>query len=230
MSHVTPKTLFFAGTDTDVGKTYVASLVAQGLYESGRRVGVYKPVASGCESIDGKLVAGDAVELWQAAGCPRSLADVCPQRFLAPLAPTQAAAAEGKQVDPHLLRGGADVWKDGFDVRIVEGAGGLFSPLAEGVLNIDLLKQFDQAKLIVVAANRLGVIHQVLATCEAARFRAIAPQAIILCQTTREADDSVANNQTEIQRYSDVPVIGNVGFGEKTWGQWSQLATLLLEV
>jgi dethiobiotin synthetase len=219
--------LFFAGTDTDVGKTYVASLVAGGLKQSGQRVGVYKPVASGCENHAGQLVAGDAVQLWQAAGRPRTLDDVCPQRFAAPLAPPQSAAAEGKQIDIDLLRRGAECWIDGFDVRIIEGAGGLLSPLADGLLNIDFLQEFAGAKLIIVAANRLGVIHQVLATCEAARHRGVVPTGVILSQTTRDGDESVATNRRGIERYSDIPILGSIAFGAQSWGELSQIARLL---
>ena len=62
--------LFITGTSTGVGKTYVGALIARELHAAGKRVGVYKPVASGCELCDGKLVSPDAVALWEAAGVP----------------------------------------------------------------------------------------------------------------------------------------------------------------
>jgi dethiobiotin synthetase len=55
--------LFITGTGTGVGKTYVAALIVGELVKSGKRVGVYKPVASGCETRDGKLMSPDAVAL-----------------------------------------------------------------------------------------------------------------------------------------------------------------------
>ena len=122
--------LFFAGTDTEVGKTYTAALVASHLRQQGKRVGVYKPVASGCLRRGDQLVAEDAVALWEAAGKPRTLEEVCPQRFEKPVAPPEAAAAEGKQVDAERLRSGAEPWLTDCDVLLIEGAGGLFSPLA----------------------------------------------------------------------------------------------------
>ena len=93
--------LFITGTDTGVGKTYVAALIARWLPPAGRRVGVYKPAASGCSrQADGdELVSDDALALWNAAGRPGDLDRVCPQRFAAPLAPHLAAAGEGKQID-----------------------------------------------------------------------------------------------------------------------------------
>ncbi len=138
-----PVKLFFAGTDTNVGKTFAAALVAKMYRHSGVSVGVYKPAESGCSRVEGVLTADDALTLWRAAGQPRTLSDVCPQKFQAPLAPGQAARAEAKSVDPERLRTGLNCWDNGFDVVIIEGAGGLFSPLADGFLNIDLVKQIQ---------------------------------------------------------------------------------------
>ena len=104
--------LFIAGTDTDVGKTFVTALIAKSLVAAGQRVGVYKPAASGCTRVDGKLMAGDAIAIWEAAGKPRTLEDVCPQAFEAPLAPQLAARAEGREIDEGLLFSGMDVWGD----------------------------------------------------------------------------------------------------------------------
>ena len=64
--------LFITGTDTGVGKTYVAAGIARGLHASGCRVGVYKPAASGCSRQGDRLVSEDAVRLWEAAGRPDS--------------------------------------------------------------------------------------------------------------------------------------------------------------
>ena len=102
--------LFITGTDTEIGKTYVTALIARALVAAGRRVGVYKPAASGCEVAAGQLVSHDALTLWHAAGSPGTLAEVCPQMFAAAKAPHMAAIAEGKRLDPALLRSGLDVW------------------------------------------------------------------------------------------------------------------------
>ena len=79
--------MFVTGTDTEVGKTYVATLIVKQLVAAGHRVGVYKPVASDCVSDGRQLVSEDAVELWEAAGRPLSLEVVCPHRYKVALAP-----------------------------------------------------------------------------------------------------------------------------------------------
>ncbi|TWU45605.1 ATP-dependent dethiobiotin synthetase BioD 1 [Novipirellula aureliae] len=206
-----------AGTDTDVGKTFVGCLVAESFRYSGSQVGVYKPVASDCHAEAGERIADDARKLWNAAGKPGVLADVCPQKFLAPLAPPNAARAEGKTVDAELLVSGVDPWKQGYDILIVEGAGGLFSPLADGFLNADLIKQLARSlgtiDVLIVAANRLGTIHQTLATCTAAKAIGITPIGIVLSDVSNSLDPSADENAAEISRYSDVPVLGRVPYG-----------------
>lgn len=204
--------LFITGTGTGVGKTYVASMICRALVAEGRHVGVYKPVASGCRYDGGGLVSDDAVTLWEAAGRPGQLRAVCPQRFAAPLAPHLAARAEGRQVDPALLRSGLDVWLDGYEIVVVEGAGGLLSPVSDDEYVADLACDFGWP-LIVVAANRLGVIHETLATLVvAATFRNGQDVAgIVLNQPTAlPLDDSTRSNYDELRRRAMPPVLANV--------------------
>jgi dethiobiotin synthetase len=158
-----PGGLFITGTGTGVGKTYVAALIASTLRETGKRVGVYKPVASGCEVRGGRLVSPDAIALWTAGGEPGTLDAVCPQLFSAPLAPHLAAQAEGRRVDEALLRSGIEYWRQRSDVVIVEGAGGLMSPISDEDYNADLAAEFGYP-LVIVAANELGTINATLQT------------------------------------------------------------------
>ena len=209
-------TLFLSGTDTGVGKTYVATLLAQSLFQADIRVGVYKPVETGCEAAkDGELIAADAAKLWEAAGRPLTLEQVCPQRFAAPLAPPEAAMAEGKEVDVALLRKGTRCWQDRGQTLLVEGAGGLFSPLAKGLLNIGLAQQLG-ARLVIVADDGLGVIHRALSACYAAKQFGVTPFGLILCQPHATPDASISSNRQQIEAYTEVPVLGRVSFADKT--------------
>lgn len=214
-SPLRPTLVFLSGTGTDVGKTYAGRLLLRAARLSGRRVGVYKPVASGCRMSDGRVVADDAVALWDAAGRPRTLSDVCPQRFAAPLAPPEAAMQEGTMVDPQRLVDGLNVWLDGnFDWVLVEGAGGLFSPISEDWTNLDLLQKLPATKLIVVASNRLGVIHDVLATCRAAECSGTTVDEVILNQVDAASDGSIASNSKWLRRLTTVPSIREVSHGQ----------------
>ncbi len=209
---------FITGTDTNVGKTTVTAAWARELVKTGQKVGIYKPVASGCAiNPCGQLVSDDAQQLWEAADRPLSLNQVCPQRFIAPLAPYLAAAAEGKKIDDALLMQGLEAWRTWADVTLVEGAGGLFSPLTEQHTVLDYARQL-QWPMIIVAVNRIGVIHQVLSTLTAAR--AIAPELTIAgvilnrtSATTAAQDPSLLSNRTELGKWVNVPILGELLFG-----------------
>jgi len=221
--------LFITGTSTEVGKTYVAAMIARALVAEGRRVGVYKPVASGCREAAGQLVADDALALWEAAGRPGNLAIVCPQRFLAPLAPPRAAAAERRRVDPALLRSGLDYWQTTSEIILVEGAGGLLSPLSDEDYNVDLAAGFG-FPLLIVAANELGVINATLQTLVTARAKAprLPIAGVVLNQTApRENDASLPTNAEELAARCDAPLLATVVYGDSEFKQhvnWLALA------
>lgn len=208
--------LFITGTDTEVGKTYVAALIASILTGQGHRVGVYKPVASGCRRQDGQLVSDDAVTLWKAAGQRGKLPAVCPQRFEAPLAPNVAAREEGKRVDPDLLRSGLAYWLDCSDIVLVEGAGGLMSPVSDEDYVADLAYDFG-FPLIVVAPNVLGVINQTLQTLiTAATFRdGIDVAGIVLNEIREQAGRDVSghSNRSELESRCVPPVLAHLDWG-----------------
>jgi dethiobiotin synthetase len=200
--------LFITGTNTGVGKSYVASLIARELREKGVRVGVYKPVASGCEMRRGELVSPDAIFLWESAGRPGPLERVCPQMFVAPLAPHLAARAEGKRVDPMLLREGIEFWRETCEVVLVEGAGGLMSPISDDDYNADLAAAFGDP-LVVVSANELGTINATLQTLiTASTYCDGLPVAGIVLNSPRRSDDdpSVESNADELARRCVAPL------------------------
>lgn len=176
--------LFITGTDTDVGKTHVARAIVRCLVGSGLRTGVYKPVASGGGS--------DPRDLWLAAGSPLDIGCVCPQSFALPLAPHHAARAEDRAVDDDLLVAGLAPWIATSDVIVMEGAGGLFSPLSDALLNVDLALRAG-FPAVVVDGGTLGCIGRVLATCTAAAARGLPVAAVVVSQRAADGDRSPAD-------------------------------------
>jgi dethiobiotin synthetase len=207
--------LFITGTGTGVGKTYVGAQVAKALRHAGMRVGVYKPVGSGCEVREGKLVSPDAVALWEAAGRPGALEQVCPQLFAAPLAPHLAARVEGRQVDRILLRGGIEFWEDTSDIVIVEGAGGLMSPISDEDYNADLAADLG-FPLLIVAANQLGTINATLQTLlTVSTFRhELRIAGVVLNSPNQISDDpSAESNARELTQRSGGLLLATVEHG-----------------
>ena len=216
-----PPGLFITGTDTGVGKTYLTALIARQLASQGLRVGVYKPAGSGCDEGN----ATDSQYLWRAAGCPLTLEDVCPQEFSAPLAPHLAARAEQREVDVTLLRTGLEPWKDSSDIVLVEGVGGLMSPLSDDDYVADLIFEFGYP-LIVVTPDRIGTINQTLQTLiTAATFRGgLALAGVVLNQVEESEDISRDTNWRELEQRCVPPVIARLRHGsleaelEVDWG------------
>lgn len=189
------KGLFVTGTDTEVGKTHFVCQHILRLKQEGIDVGVYKPVASGFARDDHR---SDASRLYRALCKGTSkyrLEQINPQCFLAPLAPPLAAQAQGLSIDEELLVDGAKALLETCDILLVEGAGGLFSPLTWSMTNADLAVRLE-LDLIIVAENRLGCIHQILATVLAAQSVGLAIHAVVLNQTRKELDSAQTSNQT----------------------------------
>jgi dethiobiotin synthetase len=205
--------LFVVGTDTGVGKTRVAACIAAALTRAGLRVGVYKPAASGCRRLGKTLISDDALALWQAAGEPGELRAVCPQRFAAPLAPHLAAREERKEIDARLLRTGIDYWRRRSDIVIVEGAGGLMSPVGEREYVADLAEDFGYP-LIVVAPNRIGTINCTLLTllAAAARPKPLPIAGIVLSDVLPPdcGDPAVHSNRMELETRCVPPVLAHL--------------------
>ena len=174
--------MFFTGTGTEIGKTWVAAGLARVLRERGRPVRACKPV----QSHDPAEAAPTDAEALAAATGQRP-DDVCPPEYTypVPLAPPMAARKLGRacpsldelaricRSGPALVGveagvGGAGVGDaeesaGGADLCIVEGAGGLYSPLAADGDNLGLIERLDPDRVVVVAPAGLGAIHDVVA-------------------------------------------------------------------
>ncbi len=199
---------FVTGTDTEVGKTYVTALLAEKGRQAGLRVGAYKPVCSGAVTReDGSRYWEDVERLRASIGRTVSAERICPQCFAAPLAPPVAARLEGKAVNSDLLTTGLDWWRDRFDVVLVEGAGGLLSPVTDCWLVADLVQQLGRPPLIVVARNGLGTINHTLLTLEVAAHRGLPVRAVVLSDVSGQgSDQSKRSNAQEIAKRISCPL------------------------
>ena len=200
--------LFITGTDTGVGKTHVAAGVISALRSQGVRVGAYKPAVTGGTVGPEGTVWEDLVRLQAALGGDVAIERICPQRFRAPLAPPVSARWEGRTVDATLLRSGTDWWRERVECLIVEGAGGLLSPLTESETVADLAVWLA-FPLVIVARQSLGTINHTLLTLEAARARGLPVAGIVLNQPApANADDSsVESNPRELEKRCGVPIL-----------------------
>ncbi|MBI4970450.1 MAG: dethiobiotin synthase [Candidatus Omnitrophica bacterium] len=163
--------MFIIGTDTGVGKTVIAAGLALVAREKKIRVGVMKPVATGCFSHEGELLSHDTLFLLKASeGKRHELAN--PVRFRNPLAPLAAARHEARPIDTsHIIRAYEELHEN-FEFVIVEGIGGLMVPFTENYFVSDLIQEF-KLPVIIVARTALGTINHTLLTIDAAKSRGL---------------------------------------------------------
>ena len=201
---------FITGTDTGVGKTVVAAALAIVLRESGRDVGVFKPVATGCVRRREGLVSEDAEFLAKAAEAPETLEEISPIRFEAPLAPTVAAARAGVETDLDPMWEAWRRLRDAHEILLVEGIGGILCPVTPAMSVADLAKEF-RLPLLVVARSTLGTINHTALAIEAARARGLAVAGVVINRYNQESPDlAEMTSPDEIQRVTGVQVLGLV--------------------
>jgi dethiobiotin synthetase len=218
LGSVRPRRLLITGTDTNVGKTYVTCLIARALSKSGKRVAAYKPVCSGAvvpANGSSAPMWEDIERLYEATGgqWPREL--ICPQRFLAPLAPPVAARLENRYVNEQIMFDGIRAF-DTADIVLIEGAGGWLSPISGSMTVADFAVEME-ANVLVVARTTLGTINHTLLTVESIRARKQIVAGVVMNESTpNSGDKSSETNRDEIRLRGKVPVLGTVEFGNST--------------
>jgi dethiobiotin synthetase len=152
------QSFYITGTDTGVGKTLLTCLLAEYLRRRGVKVAAFKPLCSGSRA--------DARALRCALGGDLTLDEINPWHFRSALTPMLAARREKKSVRLAAVLAHIRALEKPFAVTLIEGAGGLLSPLGVDFDSRDLLTAL-RAMPVIVAQNRLGAINQVRLTREA---------------------------------------------------------------
>ncbi|MFQ6404262.1 dethiobiotin synthase [Methylophilus sp. 'Pure River'] len=170
--HALPHHFFVTGTDTSVGKTTVTVRLMQQLVAQGLTVIGMKPVASGCEWVDGRWQNDDVLQLTAASNVSAPAELINPYCFEPAIAPHIAAAQAGVEIDFNVIRAAYEQLTTMADVVIVEGAGGLLVPLNATQTIADLIQALSLPALVVVGM-RLGCINHALLTAQVLKQRNI---------------------------------------------------------
>jgi dethiobiotin synthetase len=198
--------LLVTGTDTDVGKTYVACLIARELRAQGTPFQIFKPACSGAVQDDeGNWSWPDLTALSEAAGVEDQHA-ISPQRFRAPLAPHMAAAEEDRSVDVGEISNAYQQLSSTGDFVLTEGVGGLLCPLAPDFSVADFASEIN-VPLLIVARVGLGTLNHILLTVEVAKSRGLTIAGILFSDSDNSASDpSSQTNPQEIARLTQQSV------------------------
>lgn len=196
------KGIFITGTDTEVGKTVVSAGIAGALKTAGVDVGVMKPIATGSQE--------DALFLIKAVESDDPLELVNPIYLDLPMAPSVAEKISGTPIDLNRIWDSFDRLCNKHDFMIVEGVGGLYVPLKDDFLVIDMIKRID-LPIIIVARPGLGTINHTLLTIEYARNHKIEVKGVIF-NGLKEEGIVERTNPDVIKKLGHVEILGILPF------------------
>lgn len=204
--------LFVTGTDTGVGKTVLSLLLMQFFYEWGYSPFYLKPAQTGCRDpqdgdSDARFIYGHVKAL--KGQYPGDSVVYC---LRTPKAPYFAARDEAREIDFAKIQAVVEEKSSLYAPLIIEGAGGLFVPVTEKLMVIDMI-QMTGARPIIAARVGLGTINHTLLTVEALRRRGMEAVGIILLDGGKEATHPkmIGENIEAIEKGSGIKVGGVIG-------------------
>jgi dethiobiotin synthetase len=202
--------LFVTGTDTGVGKTILSSALLAAMSAEGERVSAYKPVLTGLDEQADTSEPGDWPTddvLLGTAAC-LSAQDVAPLRYGPAVSPHLAAELAGERIDPERLLAGVPSppsGGEGVETLVVEGVGGLLTPLA-GHYTVRDFAAALKLPLLIAARPGLGTINHTLLTLQAARSAGLDVRAVVLTPWAEEPTGLERSNRTTIADLGSVEV------------------------
>jgi dethiobiotin synthetase len=199
--------LFVTATDTGVGKTILSAALLAALSATGEPVRAFKPVVTGLEDEAEIAARGDWPPdhelLAKAAGMAPE--EVTPLRYGPAVSPHLAAQLAGEQIDSAALLAVARAHEGGAGTLIVEGVGGLLTPLADDYSVCDLAVALE-LPVVIAARPGLGTINHTLLTIHAARTAGLTVRAVVFTPWPAQPTAMEHSNQATIARLGDTQV------------------------
>lgn len=179
-----PKKIFVTGTDTDIGKTVVSSILISGL-----KAGYWKPIQAGRDPLT------DIEFIKKITQLPDSHFYEESYNLSEPMSPHAAAEIDGVTIDFDKIQ----VPKISQSHLVVEGAGGLIVPVNENQYIIDLIAELNYPVLLV-AKSGLGTLNHTLLSLEALRLRDIPIFGVVLVGETHDSNEKAIIKYGKIER------------------------------
>jgi dethiobiotin synthetase len=209
------KGIFITGTDTGVGKTYVAAGLIRTLKAGGLNVCPMKPAETGCRMRKGELVPSDTRTLMRASGVKEPVDAINPYRMRHPLAPAVAARLEGVTISRRIITEAYRKLSSRYDLVVVEGAGGVMVPVYKRYRYLDMMGDLN-LPVLVVARPGLGTINHTLLTVHALRQSGLAVLGVVLNESVKGRKGPAERSNPEvIAGLGRVAVLGTVSYSER---------------
>jgi len=203
------KRLFITGTDTDIGKTVVASLMLRDLRDKGFTVAALKPVAAGAIQHQEGLINEDVLALRNYCSRPYECGKINPVLFKEPVAPHIAAQNQGEPLSvQRCVQLSQPMLDEAVDYLVIEGAGGWLVPLNDIETMADLALGME-CEVVLVVGMRLGCINHALLTAEAIRRSGASLLGWVANFIDPEMDERRANLRA-LAQWLDAPLLAEV--------------------
>ena len=219
------KKIFITGTNTEVGKTFITKNLIEHIQLKGYSVSPYKPVETGCIKKSLTLIPRDSMIYFRAVNKKIALDQINPYRFLEPISPAAAIKRSKRKVTINDYLSKLKDLPNG-DLTIIEGAGGLCSPLAPDGYNIDLIRK-AKVSTVLVAKDEIGVINNVILSLSMLQKYKIKVLAIVLNRKVSSQPDGM-NNYQEIKSLTKVPLIQILNKKEDNDKEFKKLIKIIL--
>ena len=219
------KKIFITGTNTEVGKTFITKNLIERIQLKGYSVSPYKPVETGCIKKSLTLIPRDSMIYFRAVNKKIALDQINPYRFLEPISPAAAIKRSKRKVTINDYLSKLKDLPNG-DLTIIEGAGGLCSPLAPDGYNIDLIRK-AKVSTVLVAKDEIGVINNVILSLSMLQKYKIRVLAIVLNRKVSSQPDGM-NNYQEIKSLTKVPLIQILNKKEDNDREFKKLIKIIL--
>ena len=197
------KSLFVTGVDTGVGKTVFTCALAHALRLAGINVGVMKPFATGLPRA-GQYKSEDVELLIKSSGVSDPQELVNPYYFEIPASPYMAAKKLEKTIDIDVVLSGFELLQSSHDVVLVEGIGGIMTPILKDYFVADLIKDLNLDS-ILVTSTKIGSVNHTLLTLDACKKYGIRIAGLVISEV--DSGYSVNDLESDLVSLSGVDVI-----------------------
>lgn len=216
--------LFITATDTGVGKTVITGALILALRQQGKQVGIFKPIETGVNPQ--REDQSDVGRLRGLVFPPPSAESMCLYRYEAPLAPLACSRLTDTTIDPATIFQHQQDISQQHDITLIEGAGGLLTPLTPTHTVLDLIIRL-RVPCLVVSRTDLGAVNHVLLTLRILQQAGIPILALVLNEPTADnASPTTALQRASsvklIREFAQVPVWGPLGYEEKLLSDWAR--------
>ena len=196
--------LFITGTNTEVGKTFVTCEMLKHLVKSKKSTAAFKPVETGCNKNNKILQPNDSKRFYKVLGKTLSLDLINPYRFIPPISPNRAIRLAKENISLNDYCDKLNLLNT-HDYILIEGAGGVCSPLSCDGLNIDFAKKVKMDS-ILVARDEIGVINNVILSINTFIKYKLNLKAIVLNRINAKQPRGM-DNVRELRSFTNIPII-----------------------